>query len=86
MTHYKILESSTNSFKKVTFDEACKAKGITGKFNSATKERASRARLTSTHVFKGESPLSFDKLEDLAARDDITGYVKAWRAINHLTP
>ena len=84
----------TKHFKTVTFDELCAFKGIKALGRSAAQERAARARLGSIHTFRGGRAMQWagnlkiakiEPLEDLAASNDIAGYVTAWRAINHLT-
>lgn len=90
---YKIhLDPTCNSLAEVTFDQLLEIKGIKRLGRTAAAARAARAKLVSARVFKGVTPTwagigksTVVPLEELAAANDIDGYVKAWRAVNHLT-
>ena len=81
-----------------SFEAALAAKGVDAKkLISNLKARHTfsyRARSKVPRVFTGKAPLwspagvgveDSPALEDLAAANDIAGYVKAWRKLNRLT-
>ena len=94
MAQYKIRNEQGDLITTTDLAKVMEAKGIKRLGQTAAAARAARARLVPVRAFKGtpvrrwagvaqETPAV--PLEQLAAANDIEGYVKTWRALNFLT-
>ena len=84
----------TPEYREVSFEELCEAKGIKS-LSKRTDQFNYRARTDRPKLFKGGTSSQLVRgnkiipksptLEELVAKNDIQGYVSAFRAINHIT-